>query len=137
MKLPFSPSRVPGSVRRRKLCSIARKRLEARTKPPQSTPSDALPIAVEFGSRDLAAGERAPALAAGLSMALPPGGRLALFSPEDRRAAGGDEESVPAARCGRSPSFTTGAAGPSKTADSRAGPGPAGRSCQASWQNAE
>src|SRR3954451_6233269 len=46
MKLPFSPARVPGSVRRRKVCSMARKRPEARISPVQSTFSEELPDAL-------------------------------------------------------------------------------------------
>src|SRR4051794_1287564 len=49
MKLPFSPARVPGSVRMRKVCSAARNRPDARTSPVQSTPSEGPPGATVVG----------------------------------------------------------------------------------------
>src|SRR5947209_4923730 len=64
MKLPFSPVRVPGSVTRRKVCSIARNRPEALTSPVQSTPSDGTPgltVLGRIGSADGATEGAVPA----------------------------------------------------------------------------
>src|SRR5947199_10324610 len=64
MKLPFSPARVPGSVRMRKVCSIARTRAEARTSPVQSTVSEGPPGATVVGKIGSAAGGTEGATAA-------------------------------------------------------------------------